>query len=245
MAAPMRSSRCSRSRATRSTFPNGAWTSTNHSCRSRSATGRPVHRCSIGKTLPGGFRMMRKLCCSSARSGCVKQPAPRTCAWPAALLSTAWPTDESCGRPASTTFGFSPPRAMMASRLVALTTANLALLKKPRSSVMTHAFLGAPYSDEDARAAADKWLVRLQTMNTPSKNICRDTARLLAEGHVFAWFQGGSEFGPRALGNRSILADPRKAEMKDKLNKRVKHRQAFRPFAPVVLAERQTRFSKA
>ena len=114
----------------------------------------------------------------------------------------------------------------------------LALLKKPRSSVMTHAFLGAPYSDEDARAAANKWLVRLQTMNTPSKNICRDTARLLSEGQVFAWFQGRSEFGPRALGNRSILADPRKAEMKDKLNKRVKHRQAFRPFAPVVLAER-------
>ena len=114
----------------------------------------------------------------------------------------------------------------------------LALLKKPRSSVMTHAFLGAPYSDEDARAAADKWLVRLQTTNTPSKNICHDTAKLLSEGHVFAWFQGRSEFGPRALGNRSILADPRKAEMKDKLNKRVKHRQAFRPFAPVVLAER-------
>jgi len=114
----------------------------------------------------------------------------------------------------------------------------LALLKKPRASVMTHAFLGASYSDEDARAAANKWLVRLQTINTPSKNICRDTARLLSEGHVFAWFQGGSEFGPRALGNRSILADPRKAEMKDKLNKRVKHRQAFRPFAPVVLAER-------
>jgi carbamoyltransferase len=114
----------------------------------------------------------------------------------------------------------------------------LALLKKPRSSVMTHAFLGAPYSDEAARAAADTWLVRLQTINTPSKNICRDSARLLSEGHVFAWFQGRSEFGPRALGNRSILADPRKAEMKDKLNKRVKHRQAFRPFAPVVLAER-------
>jgi carbamoyltransferase len=55
---------------------------------------------------------------------------------------------------------------------------------------------------------------------------------------VFGWFQGRSEFGPRALGNRSILADPRKAEMKDELNMRVKHRQAFRPFAPIVLAER-------
>jgi carbamoyltransferase len=55
---------------------------------------------------------------------------------------------------------------------------------------------------------------------------------------VLGWFQARSEFGPRALGNRSILADPRFPAMKDKLNKRVKHRQAFRPFAPIVLAER-------
>jgi len=55
---------------------------------------------------------------------------------------------------------------------------------------------------------------------------------------VIGWFQGRSEFGPRALGNRSIIADPRTAEMKDILNKRVKFRQAFRPFAPIVLAER-------
>jgi len=55
---------------------------------------------------------------------------------------------------------------------------------------------------------------------------------------VIGWFQGPSEFGPRALGNRSLLADPRRAEMKDILNSRVKHRQAFRPFAPIVLAER-------
>jgi carbamoyltransferase len=102
---------------------------------------------------------------------------------------------------------------------------------------MKHAYLGVEYTDEDARAAARKRLVRLQTRNTPSKNICGDAAKLLSEGHVFGWFQGRSEFGPRALGNRSILADPRKAEMKGKLNKRVKHRQAFRPFAPIVLAE--------
>ena len=61
---------------------------------------------------------------------------------------------------------------------------------------------------------------------------------MLADEKVVGWFQGGSEFGPRALGNRSILADPRKAAMKDLLNARVKHRQAFRPFAPIVLAER-------
>ena len=55
---------------------------------------------------------------------------------------------------------------------------------------------------------------------------------------MIGWFQGGSEFGPRALGNRSLIADPRKPEMKDILNSRVKHRQPFRPFAPIVLAER-------
>jgi carbamoyltransferase len=114
----------------------------------------------------------------------------------------------------------------------------LEILKKPRSFVMEHSFLGTPYSDEVARAAAEKWQVRIQTKATTSDNICRDAAKLLSEGNIFAWFQGGSEFGPRSLGNRSILADPRKAEMKDILNKRVKFRQSFRPFAPIVLAER-------
>ena len=71
-----------------------------------------------------------------------------------------------------------------------------------------------------------------------SDNVCRDTAKLLADQKVIGWFQGRSEFGPRALGNRSLIADPRKPEMKDILNSRVKHRQAFRPFAPIVLAER-------
>ena len=85
---------------------------------------------------------------------------------------------------------------------------------------------------------ANRQLIRVQTRTRRSDNICAETARLLSEGNVFGWFQGRSEIGPRALGNRSILADPRTPEMKDKLNKRVKHRQAFRPFAPVVLAER-------
>ncbi len=114
----------------------------------------------------------------------------------------------------------------------------LEILKKERSFVMDHAFLGAPYPDEEARKTVNRTLVRLQTRHTTSENICGETAKLLSEGHVFGWFQGRSEFGPRALGGRSILGDPRKPEMKDKLNKRVKHRQAFRPFAPIVLAER-------
>ena len=60
----------------------------------------------------------------------------------------------------------------------------------------------------------------------------------LAEGHIVGWFQGGMEFGPRALGGRSILADPRRADMKDRVNAAVKMREGFRPFAPSVLEER-------
>ena len=115
---------------------------------------------------------------------------------------------------------------------------HLAVQKQPRSFVMTHAYLGTAYSEDDVAAATDQPLVRLATRRIRSDDICADTARVLSEGHVVGWFQGRSEFGPRALGNRSILADPRHAEMKAVLNSRVKHRQAFRPFAPIVLAKR-------
>ena len=115
---------------------------------------------------------------------------------------------------------------------------HLAILKNERRFVENHSFLGVEYNDKDVRAAAAKTGVRLQTTRRSSSDICAETAKLLSEGHTFGWFQGRSEFGPRALGNRSIIADPRDPGMKDKLNKRVKHRQAFRPFAPIVLAER-------
>lgn len=115
---------------------------------------------------------------------------------------------------------------------------HLRILKRPRTFVMDDAYLGMAYSGDAERQALERALVRLETKRTVCSDICADTARLLAQGNVFGWFQGRSEFGPRALGNRSILADPRAADMKDKLNKRVKHRQAFRPFAPVVVAER-------
>ena len=63
------------------------------------------------------------------------------------------------------------------------------------------------------------------------------TARHIADGKVVGWFQGRVEWGPRALGQRSILADPRRAEMKDVLNRRIKHRETFRPFAPSIIEE--------
>jgi carbamoyltransferase len=103
---------------------------------------------------------------------------------------------------------------------------------------MDHSYIGKRYSDKDAAVELKKFLVRIQVDAVKSENVCRDTAKLLADQKVIGWFQDRSEFGPRALGNRSLIADPRKPEMKDILNSRVKHRQAFRPFAPIVLAER-------
>jgi carbamoyltransferase len=116
----------------------------------------------------------------------------------------------------------------------------LEILKQRRNFVMQHSYVGRPYSDQEVAAALQKFIVRIQIDVKRSDNVCRDTAKLLADQRVIGWFQGGSEFGPRALGNRSLLGDPRKPEMKDILNRRVKHRQAFRPFAPIVLAERMT-----
>jgi carbamoyltransferase len=115
---------------------------------------------------------------------------------------------------------------------------HLAIQGKPRPHAIKHAFYGKPYRDEEVKEAVNKRMVRLVSTATPSPDICKETAKILADGNVIGWFQGRSEFGPRALGNRSILADPRKAEMKDILNSRVKFRQPFRPFAPIVLKER-------
>lgn len=112
------------------------------------------------------------------------------------------------------------------------------ILKQRRSFVMEHSYVGKLYGDADIEKALQKPLVRVQTTQVKSDNIARDTAKLLADQKVIGWFQDRSEFGPRALGNRSLIADPRKPEMKDILNSRVKHRQPFRPFAPIVLYER-------
>ncbi|MCB1510259.1 MAG: carbamoyltransferase [Hyphomicrobiaceae bacterium] len=116
----------------------------------------------------------------------------------------------------------------------------LSVLNKPRPEKMKlkHAYLGRPYSEDEVDTALSKAFTKFETKQEHPDDICKEAARLLAEGNIFAWVQGRSEFGPRALGNRSILADPRSADVKDTLNRRVKFRQAFRPFAPIVLRER-------
>jgi carbamoyltransferase len=115
---------------------------------------------------------------------------------------------------------------------------HLAVQGQQRRHVINDAYYGVDYAADAAKALTREARFRFETKVRHCDDICSDAARLLSEGKVLGWFQGRSEFGPRALGNRSILADARDAEMKDILNTRVKHRQAFRPFAPIVLAER-------
>jgi len=114
----------------------------------------------------------------------------------------------------------------------------LALRGQPRGPAMNHSYLGRAYDRPAEDAAFKSWSIPIETRSERKMDIAAATAERLASGEVVGWFQGRSEFGPRSLGNRSILADPRDPGMKDRLNARVKHRQDFRPFAPAVLAER-------
>jgi carbamoyltransferase len=113
----------------------------------------------------------------------------------------------------------------------------------PRGFVMEHAYWGPEYTDADIGAAIDARRAALDEADVApriiddSAELCRWTATRLADGKVVGWFQGRMEWGPRALGNRSILADPRRAEMRDVLNAKIKRREMFRPFAPSLLED--------
>ncbi len=108
-------------------------------------------------------------------------------------------------------------------------------LGRPRSFVMTHADTGPEYSDDEYTAAVLN--AGLTAERLDDDMLFRSVAERIAAGDVVGWFQGRMEFGPRALGHRSIVADPRRADMKDVLNARIKHREPFRPFAPSILAD--------
>jgi carbamoyltransferase len=108
-------------------------------------------------------------------------------------------------------------------------------LRQPRGYVQERADLGPSFSAEQLGAALGRAGLAYERLDEAA--LCRRAAALLAAGQVVGWFQGRMEWGPRALGQRSILADPRRAEMKDVLNARVKRREPFRPFAPSILLE--------
>jgi carbamoyltransferase len=97
-------------------------------------------------------------------------------------------------------------------------------------------YLGPTYSSEEIKAFLDGRSIPYDVISSEDQ-LCDRVAKLLGDGNVIGWFQGRMEFGPRALGNRSILGDPRSAEMQKKLNLKIKFRESFRPFAPSVLRE--------
>lgn len=115
--------------------------------------------------------------------------------------------------------------------------------KAGRSFVMDHAYLGNHYSNEEIKKVLDDKSGALEAEScsvellSDESILCERTAKAISEGKVIGWFQGRMEWGPRALGNRSILGDPRRSDMKDILNLKIKRRESFRPFAPSILRE--------
>ncbi|MBW1893883.1 MAG: hypothetical protein JRI91_09340, partial [Deltaproteobacteria bacterium] len=101
---------------------------------------------------------------------------------------------------------------------------------------MMGAYLGPEYSPADIKRISRKYIAPYSEYSVFDQ-LCDDVAELLSQGYVVGWFQGRMEYGPRALGNRSILGDPRHSEMQKKLNLKIKYREGFRPFAPSVLEE--------
>lgn len=112
------------------------------------------------------------------------------------------------------------------------------LLGRPRCFQMEHMYWGPEYTDSEIEKELQCRRIPYEKLDQPEKK----AAQLLADGKIVGWFQGRMEGGPRALGNRSILGDPRRADMKDILNRRVKNRESFRPFAPSVLEEEMASF---
>ena len=115
-----------------------------------------------------------------------------------------------------------------------------AILNQPRRSAMKHSYLGPEFSEARVGAALDKNNIRYRKL--AGETLVHCVAERIAQGDVVGWFQGRMEWGPRALGNRSILAHPGLPNMKDVLNARIKRREWFRPFAPSILAERQPEY---
>ncbi len=138
------------------------------------------------------------------------------------------PFRETCIQPAAGDEGLSLGAALYVSQSV--------LHEKDRF-VMKNAYLGPEYTPAEMRTALDKGGVQYRELNRTE--LLNATTDEIEKGNIIGWFQGRMEWGPRALGNRSILAHPGRSDMKDILNARIKRREWFRPFAPVVLVERQ------
>jgi carbamoyltransferase len=114
------------------------------------------------------------------------------------------------------------------------------VLNQPRGYVMRHVYLGPSYDGREIQRELDA--IGVVYHELPEDELIRRTAEEISNGKIVGWFQGAMEFVPRALGNRSILADPRRTDMKDILNSRIKYREPFRPFCPSILSEKVADF---
>ncbi len=114
------------------------------------------------------------------------------------------------------------------------------LLNNPRNFVMEHAYWGPQYSEKMTKAALNKNMLNYKELNT--EELLDIVTDRIQKGKTVGWHQGNLEFGPRALGNRSILGDARNPKMVDILNHRIKHREWFRPFAPIVKEEKASEY---
>lgn len=117
------------------------------------------------------------------------------------------------------------------------------ILDNPRVQPMEHAYWGPSYDRNQIAEVLETYTEKIAqsgkfvTEFTDTDRLCQITAKDISEGKIIGWFQGKTEFGPRALGNRSIIADPRRHDMREILNERIKLRETFRPFAPSILEE--------
>ncbi|HET8676698.1 MAG TPA: carbamoyltransferase [Blastocatellia bacterium] len=114
------------------------------------------------------------------------------------------------------------------------------LLGNARDSELSHVYLGPSFSSGEIESYLNE--IGAQYQKLEREELLRTVARLIADQNVVGWFQGRMEFGPRALGNRSILADARRAENRDRVNLKIKFRESFRPFAPVVLEDHSSEY---
>ena len=108
-------------------------------------------------------------------------------------------------------------------------------IERNAESIKNNIFVGPSHSNKEIKSFLD--LNKIHYKFLENNLLLETTAKLISESNVVGWYQGKMEWGPRALGNRSILADPRNVKMKDILNEKIKHRESFRPFAPCILEE--------
>ena len=112
---------------------------------------------------------------------------------------------------------------------------NKRLVQQTAEIIANNIYVGPEYSNDEIKSFLDKNTISYEFLER--EQLLKNTAKLISEGNIVGWYQGKMEWGPRALGNRSILADPRDGKMKDILNEKIKHRESFRPFAPSILEE--------